>query len=163
MRKRASFIEYQLACGLSYNKRLINIRDVNLCFESFLRVSFTIIVISIVDFIRRWRLVPVIKRLLGKKIVDLYYGESSYNQANPPTHDNEEVLCIEVRPSPIHSDQITRKEMNGEHYVCKQIVMKLADEKSEILVQLISHPACEFSLEVKSSAGTSTTKTRFLS
>lgn len=103
------------------------------------------------------------KRLLGKKIVDLYYSETSYDQGNPIIHENEEVLCIEVRPSPIHSDQIATKEMNGEHFICKQIVMKLVDEESELLVQLISHPACEFFLEVKSSAGTNTSKTRFLS
>lgn len=128
-----------------------------------MRVSFSIIFTSIFDFIRRLGLELLFKRLLGKKIVDLYYVESSYDQGNQSLHDHEEVLCIKVSPSPIHSDQIKRKEMNGEHYVCKQIVMKLADDESEILVQLISHPACEFFLEVKSSAGTSKTKTRFLS
>ena len=93
----------------------------------------------------------------------MYCVESSYEQESQFIFDNEEVLVIEVRPSPIHSDQIIEKESDSNHYICKQMFLKLVDEESELLVQLVGHPSCEIFLEMKTPQRKNGTKTRYLS
>lgn len=156
-------VTYSLLCSPTFWGFAENHFDLIRTFESFLRVSLFIINKNIIDYNRRLGLELVFKRLFGKQIVDLYCIESTNHQENYAIQDGEEVLVIEVRPSPIQSDQIIGTEIANNQYISKQMFIKLMDQESELLVQIICHPSCELFLEMKTSVGTGMNKTRFLS